>query len=164
MADRRTLVSYDDLETTGGASAAQLGPPFPSTNQPAAKKRRTHPKAPPRRTNQHIQHWDDLGSNSAAVDYGDDIGEEDGEYAEEAEEEEESRELTHGEIWDDSALIDAWNSATAEYEVRVFWCSMMINNDFFFGQAYHGKTKKWKEEPVKKSPLYVSCANWLDYT
>lgn len=40
---------------------------------------------------------------------------EDGEIEEE---EEESRELTHEEIWDDSALIDAWNSATAEYEVR----------------------------------------------
>lgn len=34
-------------------------------------------------------------------------------------EEGESRELTHQEIWDDSALIDAWNSATAEYEVRL---------------------------------------------
>jgi hypothetical protein len=33
------------------------------------------------------------------------------------EEEEESRELTQDEIWDDSALIDAWESATAEYEV-----------------------------------------------
>ena len=33
------------------------------------------------------------------------------------EEEEESRDLTHDEIWDDSALIEAWNSATAEYEV-----------------------------------------------
>ena len=37
----------------------------------------------------------------------------DGDY----EEEEESRELTHEEIWDDSALIEAWNSAAAEYEV-----------------------------------------------
>ena len=35
----------------------------------------------------------------------------------EDEETEESRELTHEEIWDDSALIDAWNSANAEYEV-----------------------------------------------
>jgi hypothetical protein len=34
-----------------------------------------------------------------------------------AEEEEESRELTYDEIWDDSALIAAWESATAEYEV-----------------------------------------------
>jgi hypothetical protein len=37
---------------------------------------------------------------------------------EEEEEEEESRELTHTEIWDDSALINAWESAAAEYEVR----------------------------------------------
>jgi hypothetical protein len=36
----------------------------------------------------------------------------------EEEEEEESRQLTHQEIWDDSALINAWNSAEAEYEVR----------------------------------------------
>ena len=33
------------------------------------------------------------------------------------EEEEESRELTHEEIWDDSALVNAWDSAMAEYEV-----------------------------------------------
>ncbi|EKM60406.1 uncharacterized protein PHACADRAFT_246301 [Phanerochaete carnosa HHB-10118-sp] len=57
------------------------------------------------------------------------------EYEDHAEEEEE---LTHEDIWDDSALIDAWNSATAEYE------------------AYHGKTKKWKEEPVKRSPLWYN--------
>lgn len=30
---------------------------------------------------------------------------------------EENRELTHTEIWDDSALIDAWNAATEEYKV-----------------------------------------------
>jgi hypothetical protein len=29
-----------------------------------------------------------------------------------------SRELTHEEIWDDSALIEAWNAAEEEYEVR----------------------------------------------
>ena len=42
------------------------------------------------------------------------------EYCEE--DEEQSRELTHEEIWDDSALIDAWNSAAAEYEVRRISC------------------------------------------
>ena len=64
----------------------------------------------------------------AAVSYGDDVeeeeeyydyeygyGEEDG--GAEEEEEEESRALTHQEIWDDKALVDAWNSAEAEYEV-----------------------------------------------
>jgi hypothetical protein len=38
---------------------------------------------------------------------------------EEEEEEEESRELTYEEIWDDSALINAWNAATEEYEVFI---------------------------------------------
>lgn len=32
------------------------------------------------------------------------------------EEEEESRELTHEEIWDDSALVSDWEAATEEYE------------------------------------------------
>lgn len=42
---------------------------------------------------------------------------EEGEQDEEEEDENESRMLTQEEIWDDSALIDAWNSASAEYEV-----------------------------------------------
>ncbi|KAK7041795.1 hypothetical protein VNI00_009084 [Paramarasmius palmivorus] len=49
-----------------------------------------------------------------------------------------SRELTHEEIWDDSALIEAWNAATEEYE------------------AYHGPDKGWKTEPVHKSALYYN--------
>ncbi|KIK66106.1 hypothetical protein GYMLUDRAFT_55959 [Collybiopsis luxurians FD-317 M1] len=51
---------------------------------------------------------------------------------------EESRELTHEEIWDDSALIEAWNAAAEEY------------------QAYHGPDKGWKNEPIHKSPLSVT--------
>ncbi len=58
------------------------------------------------------------------MNYDDDVsavapGSENAGYEEEEEEqeEEESRELTHNEIWDDSALIDAWDSAIAEYEV-----------------------------------------------
>lgn len=51
------------------------------------------------------------------------------------EEEEESRELTHEEIWDDSALVNAWEAATEEYE------------------AYHGSNKAWKTETVNKAPL-----------
>ena len=46
------------------------------------------------------------------------MDEDEGVNAEQEEgEEEESRPLTHEEIWDDSALVDAWNSAEAEYEV-----------------------------------------------
>lgn len=33
----------------------------------------------------------------------------------------ESRDLTHDEIWDDSALIEAWNAAAEEYEVCEAW-------------------------------------------
>lgn len=59
-------------------------------------------------------------------------------HGEDGEIEEEGRELTHEEIWDDSALIDAWNSATAEYE------------------AFHGKTQDWKSTTVKKSSLWYN--------
>ncbi|KAF9055321.1 hypothetical protein BDZ89DRAFT_1107112 [Hymenopellis radicata] len=55
-----------------------------------------------------------------------------------ARDKEESRELTHNEIWDDSALIDAWDSAKAEYA------------------EYHGDPDSWKSEPVKKSPLWYN--------
>ena len=29
------------------------------------------------------------------------------------------KELTHDEIWDDSALVDSWNSALDEYKVSL---------------------------------------------
>ncbi|KIL71114.1 hypothetical protein M378DRAFT_67203 [Amanita muscaria Koide BX008] len=51
---------------------------------------------------------------------------------------EESRELTHEEIWDDSALIEAWNSATEEFE------------------ALNGPDKSWKEVPTHRSPLWYN--------
>jgi len=60
------------------------------------------------------------------------------EEEEDGDEEEESRPLTQDEIWDDSALIDAWNSAQAEYE------------------AYHGTSKSWQSEPIKKSSLWYN--------
>jgi len=50
----------------------------------------------------------------------------------------ESRELTHEEIWDDSALVDAWEAAQQEYEM------------------YHGTGKNWKDEPVNKSSLWYN--------
>ncbi|KAJ8088914.1 hypothetical protein PM082_014160 [Marasmius tenuissimus] len=62
-----------------------------------------------------------------------------GQYEEQEEDDMElSRELTHEEIWDDSALIEAWNAATEEYE------------------AYHGPDKGWKAEPVHKSALWYN--------
>jgi hypothetical protein len=59
--------------------------------------------------------YDDLGTTGADMSSVKDEGE-----IEENEEGEESRELTYEEIWDDSALINAWNAATEEYEVCLF--------------------------------------------
>ena len=129
----RPVVSYDDITPPEepGSPSAQLGPPIPSTNQPPAKKRKMHQKTQQRRPPpQHVQHWDEPGSSADVMNYQDDQGYEvepkaargrapaEVEEGEEEEEEQESRDLTHEEIWDDSALIDAWNSANAEYEVR----------------------------------------------
>lgn len=104
----RSIVSYDDI--TLPYDAPQSKP------QPPPKKRRRN-----NNNNKKVpQHWDDP---APAED--------------EAMDGEESRELTQEEIWDDSALIDAWNAAMEEYE------------------AFHGPDKGWKKEPVHKSPLSV---------
>ncbi|KAI0809010.1 hypothetical protein BC629DRAFT_1580397 [Irpex lacteus] len=130
----RTVVSYDDLATTQRVSLQQLGPPL------SKKRRIAQQKSTPSRL--HQQHWDDPGNDADTMNYGEydgATGTEDMRIEEQEEEEEdESRDLTQEEIWDDSALIEAWNSATAEYE------------------AYHGKGKDWKKEPVKKSPLWYN--------
>ncbi|CEL58305.1 hypothetical protein RSOLAG1IB_03051 [Rhizoctonia solani AG-1 IB] len=46
--------------------------------------------------------------------------------------------LTQDELWDDSALIAAWDAATEEYE------------------SLNGPEKKWKEEPANKSALWYA--------
>jgi hypothetical protein len=99
-----------------GGRASFIGPhvnhslPGPSP----AKKRKPDPASQ--------RHWDEPEQESGTLPYDDDgvdqtIGE-DG-TADDVDDEEESRELTHNEIWDDSALIAAWESATAEYEVII---------------------------------------------
>ncbi|KAL6305653.1 hypothetical protein BKA93DRAFT_824771 [Sparassis latifolia] len=140
----RPLVSYDDITAPQAEPAELPGPHSPPTNPPPSKKRKTNEKLPNRRPQQQYAHWDDPGAQAPPVRYDDGAagpstsGTGEGEYTEEEEEEEKSRELTHDEIWDDSALVDAWDSALAEYE------------------AYHGPGKKWKEEPVKRSPLWYN--------
>ncbi|EJT98936.1 hypothetical protein DACRYDRAFT_118243 [Dacryopinax primogenitus] len=47
-----------------------------------------------------------------------------------------SRTLTHEEIWDDSALINAWDAAMEEY------------------RAINGEDKGWMEDPAKQSALW----------
>ncbi|OJA08890.1 hypothetical protein AZE42_07838 [Rhizopogon vesiculosus] len=136
MSSRRQLVQYGDLEqsqqTNGASSSAAAIQHSPQPPPPKKRKRSNQKTQRPGKT----AHWDDTGDLTSQMNYDDANAQaEDGEIGEE-----ESRELTHEEIWDDSALIDAWNSATAEYE------------------AFHGKSQNWKSEskPVKKSPLWYN--------
>jgi hypothetical protein len=111
MNSHRQLVQYGDLEQsqqTHGASSSAVASHL-GHSPPSKKRKRSNQKTKrPRKT----AHWDEPEDSKMNYDDTSAHGE-DGEI-----EEEESRELTHEEIWDDSALIDAWNSATAEYEVR----------------------------------------------
>ena len=99
-----------------GGRASLIGPhidhSLPGPGSPKKRKRGPGPQ----------RHWDDPEQQSSMLPYDEDIEikedrDNDNAEEEEEEEEEESRELTHDEIWDDSALIAAWESATAEYEV-----------------------------------------------
>lgn len=71
-------------------------------------------------------HWDDPGAQTMDISYDADGDASSGAAAlnvwegavDDCEEEDESRELTHEEIWDDSALVAAWDAAAEEYEVR----------------------------------------------
>ncbi|PCH33125.1 hypothetical protein WOLCODRAFT_134941 [Wolfiporia cocos MD-104 SS10] len=142
----RPIVSYDDITSSLGPPELQTGPQMSSPHP--AKRRRTN-RRPDGRIQQLVQHWDDPGTHAPEMSYSEHAISGDSENAEmqhaddrpeeaqEKEEEEESRELTQEEIWDDSALVDAWNSAMAEYE------------------AFHGGSQ-WKDEAVKRSPLWYN--------
>ena len=100
----RSVVSYDDLEQITTTSAS--GPP------PVKKRKRQQNKRKPLGP-QKFAHWDEPVENH-------DVSFANHDYAGYPEDETvgvESRELTHGEIWDDSALIEAWDAAMDEYKV-----------------------------------------------
>ena len=106
----RPLVSYDDISSPQDKSIYSPAPrPKPS------KKRKRYGQ----------QHWDDHAESQPAemeealVTSGAHNAQRAGKDARETAVDEESRELTHDEIWDDSALIDVWNAATAEYEASL---------------------------------------------
>jgi Survival Motor Neuron, Gemin2-binding domain len=102
----RPLVSYDDI-----ATPIQENPPLNGgPASPPKKRRRTNYRAGQKRgghrTQSREEDHDDEGEASpkkARKSYG---------------LQEESRQLTHEEVWDDSALIRAWDAAVEEYEVR----------------------------------------------
>jgi hypothetical protein len=113
----RPLVSYDDI--------SDYQPPVSSPDRgPPSKKH----KGSSHVASQQQQRTGDFEQNMTYEDEGG-LG---GDY-----EEEESRELTHEEIWDDSALIEAWDAATEEYEVRA--CRLL--NIFNFGLVYESNSE-----------------------
>ena len=158
MAASRPVVSYDDITLPYDQPDEVRPQPSSSSHNahhhhhpPPPKKRKKnnqHQKAKQHKsasnsTLQRAEFIKSTGVSSAGASSKQleqeqwDADAEEGEYGydEEDGEGEESRELTHQEIWDDSALVNAWEAATEEYE------------------AYHGPDKGWKKEPVKKSPL-----------
>ncbi|KAF7340263.1 hypothetical protein MVEN_01945200 [Mycena venus] len=112
----RTVISYDDI------TAPYVQPdPQPSSNSPSgpsqSKKRKwSNHKSGQSRANKN---------KNTANGNGKQVEEEAGDDEEDAD----SRYLTQEEIWDDSALIDAWDAAMEE---------------------------GWKNEPVHKSPLWYN--------
>ncbi|KAF8486704.1 hypothetical protein JB92DRAFT_1511500 [Gautieria morchelliformis] len=119
----RSLVSYDDIasEVPAEVSPHNGGPGLPPT------KRRKNNNRHAQRSGGHRQNNDEDHEQEEHKKAGRDYGIV-----------EESRQLTHEEIWDDSALIHAWDAAVEEYEVL------------------NGPDKKWKSEPVNKSPLWFN--------
>jgi len=119
----RQIVSYDDITLPFDSSADRhaLGRPSPSKKR-KKNNQKVEKDDSPRQPNDVSTIPRNRENTAIDVDTA--------EY-----DEEESRELNHEEIWDDSALVDAWEAAQQEYEM------------------YHGKVKNWKNEPVKKSPL-----------
>ena len=150
MAATRSVVCYDDI--TLPYDQPQPQPSSSSHNAhyhhppPSKKRKKNNQKAKQHRsasnsTSQRAEFLKSTGASSKQPPEEEqwDADADEGEYYdEEGGEGEESRELTHEEIWDDSALVNAWEAATEEYE------------------AYHGPDKGWKKEPVNKSPLWVS--------
>jgi hypothetical protein len=110
----RQLVSYDDIASRQEQPQTQL---TDNDSVRPAKKRRNNKKskakAPPR-------HWDEPSIEADAGQVNDEA--EAGQEHEPGRYDGGSRELTYDEVWDDSALIDAWNAATEEYEVRSAFC------------------------------------------
>ena len=100
----RSVVPYDDLEQI--TTAPTPGPPpVKKRKRPQNKRKSLGP--------QKFAHWDepvaDHDVSFTNYDYTGGLEDETGDM--------ESRELTHEEIWDDSALIEAWDAAMDEYKV-----------------------------------------------
>ncbi|KAJ3505075.1 hypothetical protein NLJ89_g7604 [Agrocybe chaxingu] len=138
----RPLISYDDIilpyEQPRGPSANESYPP-PAKKRKKNNRKAKHAQTVPSSNAKNVSfsaessYAGSTNTSTSMYEQGEDVH-----IADEGEYEEESRELTHEEIWDDSALVDAWEAAMEEYRL------------------YHGSEDDWKKEPVKKSPLWYN--------
>ncbi|KAJ7743814.1 hypothetical protein B0H16DRAFT_1560691 [Mycena metata] len=120
---QRTVISYDDITLPYSPEPPQAGPAHsPSTSGQSKKRKWSNQKSGGNKNNNKAPNGP-ATKEAVAVDEDEDA---------------DSRYLTAEEIWDDSALIDAWDAATEEYE------------------ALNGPDKGWKKEPVHKSPLWYN--------
>ncbi|KAJ7231286.1 hypothetical protein B0H12DRAFT_1077212 [Mycena haematopus] len=119
----RPLISYDDI--TLPYNQPEPGLPPAATNSPSGPSRSSKKRKWSKKVS--LTNQNNKAANGPTEHEADDE-DEDGD----------SRYLTQEEIWDDSALIDAWDAATEEYE------------------ALNGPDKGWKSEPVHKSPLWYN--------
>jgi len=111
----RTLVSYDDITLPYSSElASRQGQSEIPQSRPAKKRKWT------KKSREKTHNEDSPSLRTLTKD------------------ETTDRELTHEEVWDDSALIDAWDAATEEYE------------------ALNGPDKGWKTEPIHKSTLWYN--------
>jgi len=109
----RPIISYDDITLPYEPEPPRAAPAHSPSNASQSKKRKwSNQKGGQQHANK---------STPVPVATAPPQDEED-EEAENAE----SRYLSSEEIWDDSALIDAWNAATEEYEVRAACCSIFF--------------------------------------
>jgi hypothetical protein len=117
----RQLVSYDDI--TLCREEQIIGPQDLSSSSRPKKRKRSNQKLRHAR-----QHWDEpsaeetLDHDEENIDVFPGESEVVGTGPSEQQEEvgECERELTYEDVWDDSALIVAWDAATEEYEVFTF--------------------------------------------
>jgi hypothetical protein len=118
----RPIVSYDDIAPAVSGRPA-LPPRGNQDGRRGGRGRGRGSSGAPNRV-----HWDDPAAmQSDSISYDESQPQQ---SSSKKKWEFKSRELTHEEIWDDSALVDAWDAAMEEYEacISLFSVICLIDN------------------------------------
>jgi hypothetical protein len=139
----RNIVSYDDIAPP--APPPPAAPPAVSAGVEHANKRRKQNNRQSNGGGRHAQHWDDPSVPAQPPPAaGPSMHQSTAKAPRAPVPEEESRELTHEEIWDDSALVDAWDAAQEEYHASVLPDLRSLSNE------YSGI--EWPRQGLEKGP------------